>query len=249
MFEQFFNVILTSLYSVIGDLGLSIVAMTLLIRSLLLPISLPSLKAQKKIKKIQPELEKLKQKYKKNPKAMQQAQQKLYKKYNVNPLAGCLPQILKLIVLLGLYRALTSFLGNGVVNGLTINPSFLWLDLTQSDSTYVLPILVGVVQFLLALMLSPGAEVRDIVSNKAKSKKIKKENEKEENTAEMAKAMQKQMIFMMPVMTAFIATRLPAGLAVYWVTTNIYSMVQQYFISGWGGLETYSQRIISKLKK
>ena len=249
MFEQFFNIILTSLYSVIGDLGLSIVVMTLLIRSLLLPISLPSLKAQKKIKKIQPQLEKLKRKHKKNPKAMQQAQKELYKKYNVNPLAGCLPQILKLIVLLGLYRALTSFLGNGVVDGLTINPNFLGLDLTQPDSTYILPILVGVIQFLLALMLSPGAEVRDIVPNKAKSKKIKKENEKEENTAEMAKAMQKQMIFMMPVMTAFIATRLPAGLAVYWVTTNLYSIIQQYFVSGWGGLETYSQRIISKLKK
>jgi len=51
------------------------------------------------------------------------------------------------------------------------------------------------------------------------------------------------------VMTAFIATRLPAGMAVYWVTTNLYSIVQQYFISGWGGLETYLQRIISKLKK
>ena len=249
MFEQFFNIILTSLYSVIGDLGLSIVAMTLLIRSLLLPISLPSLKAQKKIRKIQPQLEKLKRKYKKNPKAMQQAQKELYKKYNVNPLAGCLPQIFKIIILLGLYRALTSFLGNGVVNGLTINPHFLWLDLTQPDSTYVFPVLVGAIQFLLAVMLSPGAEVRDIEPNQAKSKKIKKANEKEENTAEMAKAMQKQMIFMMPVMTAFIATRLPAGMAVYWVTTNLYSMVQQYFISGWGGLETYLQRIISKLKK
>lgn len=249
MFEQFFNIILTSLYSVIGDLGLSIVAMTLLIRSLLLPISLPSLKAQKKIRKIQPQLEKLKKKHKKNPKAMQQAQKELYKKYNVNPLAGCLPQIFKIIILLGLYRALTSFLGNGVADGLVINPHFLWLDLTQPDSTYIFPILVGAIQFLLALMLSPGAEVRDIVPNKASSEKLKKENEKEENTAEMAKAMQKQMVFMMPVMTAFIATRLPAGMAVYWVTTNLYSIIQQYFISGWGGLETYWQRITGKLKK
>lgn len=247
MLQQFFTIILTSLYSVVGNLGVSIIVMTLLIRSLLLPLTLPSLKAQKKIKKLQPKLNKLKKKHKGDKQALQQAQVELYQKYNVNPLAGCLPQIVKIIILLGLYQALNSFLGDSQINGAAINTQFLWLDLTQPDPTYVLPILAGLVQLILSLMISPGGEVRDIVPNKAKSKKVQQENKQEEDMAEMAQAMQQQMIYIMPFMTALVAVKFPAGLALYWVMTNLYSIVQQYFISGWGGLNKYVHRARLKL--
>lgn len=243
MLEQFFSIILTSLYSIVGDLGLSIIAMTLLIRSLLLPLVIPSLKARKKLKKIKPKLDKLKNKHKGDQQALQQAQMKLYQKYNVNPLAGCLPQILKIVILLGLYRALQSFLEQGQVQGVIIDPQFLWLNLTQPDPKYILPILAGLIQLVLALMISPGGEVRDIIPNESQSEKTKQENKEEEDSAEMAKAMQQQMIYIMPFFTAFIATKFPAGVAVYWVTTNLFSIVQQYFVSGLGGLKTYWQRL------
>ena len=242
MLEQFFILILTSLYSIFNDLGVSIVAMTVLIKSLLIPISIPSMKAQKKMGDLQPKLSKLKKKFKDKPKELQQAQVDLYKKYNINPLSGCLPQIVMIIILIGLYRALNTFLDNGTIDGVVINTRFLWMDLTQPDSTYVLPILAGVSQLIMSLMISPGGEVRDIVPNESRSKKIQQKNKEEEDTAEMAKSMQKQMIFLMPFMTAFIATRFPSGLAVYWVMANIFSLVQQYFVSGPGGLVTYWQR-------
>ncbi len=243
MLQQFFSIILTSLYSIVGDLGLSIIVMTILIRSLLLPLVIPSLKARKKLKKIKPKLDKLKNKHKGDKQALQKAQVELYQKYNVNPLAGCLPQILKIVVLLGLYRALQSFLEQGQVQGMVIDPQFLWLDLTQPDSKYILPILAGSIQLILALMISPGGEIRDIVPNESRSQKTKQKNEEEEDSAEMAKAMQQQMIFIMPFFTAFIATKFPAGVAVYWVITNLFSIVQQYFVSGLGGLKTYWQRL------
>lgn len=247
MLQEFFTTVLVSLYSIVGDLGTSIVLLTILIRSLLLPITLPSIRARKKISKLQPKLNKLKKKHKDDRQALQQAQMELYQKYNVNPLSGCLPQILQIIVLIGLYRALVTFLEQDQVQGVVIQSQFLWWNLTQPDSTYVLPVLAGIVQLILALMITPGGEVRDIAPNQAKSKMAQQENEQEEDMAEMAKAMQQQMIFIMPLMTAFLATRFPAGLAVYWVVTNVFSILQQYFISGLGGLKTYWQRLKLKL--
>ncbi|MEA2056404.1 MAG: YidC/Oxa1 family membrane protein insertase [Patescibacteria group bacterium] len=247
MLQQFFTTLLVSLYSLVQDLGLSIIVMTILIRSLLLPITLPTLKARKKLENIKPKLDKLKKKYGKNKKKMQKAQMELYKKYNINPLSGCLPQILQIIILIGLYRTLNDFLNQSQIQGLIIKPNFLWLDLTKPDHTYILPVLAAIIQFVLALMIAPGGEVRDIIPNKSKSKKKQQENKEEEDTAEMAKTMQQQMIFIMPLMTGFVAAKFPAGLALYWVITNGFSIIQQYFVSGWGGLEKYLYRIKLKL--
>jgi membrane protein insertase Oxa1/YidC/SpoIIIJ len=87
------------------------------------------------------------------------------------------------------------------------------------------------------------------VPNESKNKKIKALNEKEEDTAQMANMMQKQMLYMMPFLSGFIAWNLPAGLGFYWIVSTIFSIGQQYFISGWGGLATYAKRLRLKYKK
>ena len=249
MFNQAFIIILASIYNLVGDFGLTIITFTILIRSMLIPFTLPSLKARKKMEEIQPKLKKLNKKHKGNKQALQKAQMELYKKYNVNPLAGCLPQVVQIIILIGLYQTLKGVLGNGMLDGVEVNSQFLWLNLTQPDPKYILPVSAGLVQLLLSLMIAPGAEVPDLVENTAKSKKVQKKNEQEEDTAEMAKAMQQQMMFIMPIMTTFIALKFPAGLALYWVTTNVFSIVQQYFVSGLGGLKTYAIRIKQNFSK
>ena len=230
------------LYKTTGNLGAAIIVLTLIIRAVLIPITLPSLKATSKMAKLQPELSKLKKKHDGDKKALQKAQLELYKKYNVNPLSGCIPQLVQLALLIFLYQALIGFLGQDSVNGTAVNPSFLWLDLTAPDPKYVLPALAGITQLVLSLMISPGGEVRDVVPNKSKSKKIKAENKQEEGVAGMAASMQQQMIFIMPVMTVFIALSFPSGLAVYWIMTTIFSIGQQYVLSGWGGLKSYTLR-------
>lgn len=240
--------VLLSLYQVTGNLGIAIIGFTLLVRAILLPLTWNSLKAQKAMRDLQPEIKKLKTKHGKDAKGFQQAQMDLYKKYNVNPLAGCLPQIVQLVLLIILYQVLMQFIGQETINGITINPSFLGLDLRDPDSTYVLPILAAVSQLIFSLMILPGGEVRDIVPNSSKRKEIKKANEKEEDFAEMANSMQKQMMFIMPIMTGFLALRFPSGLALYWVATTVISAVQQYFVSGFGGLETYTKRILFFVK-
>ena len=248
LITNLFVELLAQLYQLTGNLGWSIILFTILVRSLLLPLALPSIKSQKQLKLMQPELNKLKQKHGKDKKALQAAQMELYKKYNMNPLAGCIPQLVQLGLLILLYNVLISFITKGVVNGAALNPAFYWLDLTKPDHWYVLPVLAGLTQLVLSVMILPGGEVADVVPNDSKKKEIQVKNEKEEDMADMAQTMQKQMLFIMPVMTGFLALRFPSGLALYWVATTVFSIIQQYFTSGWGGITLYAKRLM-QLKK
>lgn len=236
--------ILFQLYVVTGNLGLAIIGLTLLIRLLLIPFSVGPLRSAKKMQEIKPELDKLKKKHK-DKAELQKAQMELYKKYNINPFAGCLPYLVQIALLILLYRVLITFIGQTEMNGVGINPSFLWLDLRQPDQFHILPILAGATQLLLSLMIMPATETPDVVPNDSKNKKVQEANEKEEDVAEMAATMQKQMIFMMPLMTGFIAWRFSSGLALYWVVTTLFSIIQQYYVSGWGGLFVYTRRALS----
>ena len=242
-----FTELLIFLNQTLGSLGWAIIAFTLLVRTVLLPLTVSSIKAQKKMRELQPELKKLNKRHKGDKPALQKAQLELYQKYNINPLAGCFPQLIQIFLLIVLYRALLAFLDGSAANG--TNLQFFWLNLGQPDQTYVLPIVAGVTQLILSLMISPGAEIPDIVPNKAKNKKVQQANKKEEDTAEMAATMQQQMLYIMPVMTGFLAARFPSGLALYWVAATVFSVGQQYFVSGWGGISSYYQRLIGKYAK
>lgn len=243
LFTDFLISILTTLHQFTGNLGIDIILFTIIIRTALLPLTLPSLKAGQKLKQLQPEIKALQKKHQGDKKALQLAQVELYKKYNVNPLAGCLPQLVQIGILILLYRVLIDFLGKPEINGVAINTMFAWFDLSKPDPKYILPVLASVSQLFMSLMIAPGAEKRDIVPNKSKKKTIQEANKKEEDIAEMAQTMQQQMIFLMPIMTGVIALRFPSGLALYWIITTIFSIGQQYYISGWGGITTYYNRL------
>ena len=94
------------------NLGLAILAMTVVLRSALIPLTLPTLKAAQKQKELAPELKKLQEKHKGDKEKLAKAQMELYRKHGVNPAAGCLPQILQLIVLIALYQAFIQVLSN-----------------------------------------------------------------------------------------------------------------------------------------
>lgn len=221
------------------NLGLAIIVFTLIFRGLILAFTYKSLKSMKKIQAMSGEVKALQKKYKDDPQALQLAQLELYKKYNVNPISGCLPQLLQIFMLIIIYQVLLKVIGMENLE----NVNFLWLNLTKPDSKYIIPILATLTQLFLSLMTLPGGETRDIVPNSSKKKAIQELNEKENDTAEMAATMQKQMLFMMPLMTGFIALKLPSGLGLYWVISTLFSIFQQVFISGWGGIIIYARRL------
>ena len=224
------------LYHVLGsNLGLAIIALTVLIRGVLVPFALPSIKAAKKMADLKPELDALKKKHGHDAKLLQQKQVEFYKNHNINPASGCLPMIAQFVVLIALYRVFVDSLGHGALAGVAVNTQFLWWDLKIKDPTYVLPVLAGILQLFASVALLPAVENEPEKREGTKAEK--------EDVAEMAQSMQQQMVFMMPLMTVIFALQFPAGLAVYWVVTTAFSLVQQLVVSGPGGLALYWHKI------
>lgn len=231
---------LTWLYGATGNnLGFAIIVLTLLVRSILIPFTLPQMKSAKKMAALKPELDALKRKHGSDSKLLQQKTLELYQKNKINPAAGCLPFIAQFVVLIALYQVFMSTLGG---NGMgEINSLFLWWDLKIKDSTYVLPVLAGVLQLITSVTLLPAIENEPSKRDGTKEQK--------EDVAEMAQTMQQQMVFMMPIMTVIFSLQFPSGLALYWVITTAFSLVQQLIVSGPGGLVLYWAKISKMFNK
>jgi len=228
-----------------GNLGYSVIALTILVKAILLPLMIPTVKSAKKMQDLKPHLDKLKQKHT-DKKILQQAQLDLYKEHGINPAAGCLPQLLQVAVLIALYGVfLKDFFGKTEIAGILVNPSFLYLNLNMPDQYYIFPVLAGISQFVFSLMMQSGVESHVLSPNK------KEEKKKEEDSLEMAQSMQQQMLYMMPLMTIVISLKFQSGLVLYWIVSTIFSIAQQYYFSGWGGLKPFlvKIRIIKSLQK
>lgn len=238
------------LYKILGNnLGLAIIVLTLVIRSLLIPLTKPSLEAAKKIKALAPELEKLKKKYKKNKQALAQAQIELYRKHGVNPSAGCLPQIIQILILIALFQAFNQVLrpDGDIIEKLNkilypslqlikvkaINTRFLYLDLTKPDFIQ-LPFHFNLLNLKIDKL--PGifllaAAITQFLSSRLMMPVVKSEEEKAKKTPQqeddLTTMMQKQMLYMMPLMTLIIGFRFPSGLVLYWLTFSLFMFIQQ----------------------
>ena len=200
-----------------GNLGLGIVALTLIIKLITWPLTVPSIRTAKKMQELKPHLDKIKKKHK-DKGEQQKKQMELYKKHGVNPAAGCLPQILQLVVLIGLYQVLIRFVNTGVAEALGIGTTFLWLDLAKADPYYILPVAAGGLQFVLGRMMKPA------VAANPKGKDGKGED--------AMQAMQTQMMWVMPFFTVFIALRFPSALVLYWVISSLLAVLQQWVVGG-----------------
>lgn len=224
------------LYSALGNnLGFAIIVLTLIIRTVLIPFTLPQMKSAKKMAALKPELDSLKKKHGHDAKLLQQKQLELYQAHKINPAAGCLPFIAQFVVLIALYQVFMNTLGG---NGMgVITTQFLLWDLKSKDPTHILPVLAGILQLITSMTLLPAIE--------NEPEKRKGTPEQKEDVAEMAQSMQQQMVFMMPIMTIIFSLQFPSGLALYWVITTAFSLAQQLIVSGPGGLLVYA----TKLKK
>lgn len=230
---------LTWLYQLTGNnLGLAIILLTLIIRGILVPFTIPQLKTAKKMQLLKPELDALKKKYGQDPKTFQAKQVEFYRTHNLNPAAGCLPMIAQLIVLIALYQVFMNSLNGGSV--VTTTQFLLW-NLKEKDTTYILPLLAGILQFVTSLAILPAVE------NKPEERKGSVKAR--EDVADMAAAMQSQMVFLMPVMTVIFSLQFPSGLALYWVITTAFSLVQQLLVSGPGAIPHYLNKIGFNLAK
>ena len=233
-----------------GALGFSIIVLTIAIRLLIWPTTKAQLKSAQKMMELKPFLNELKTKHKDDKMALQRAQMQLYKEHNINPAAGCLPILIQLPLFIGLYQAIINvFPGAGggnleFINSLLYNSwlhlneipdsGFFGLNLALKPSDAIatlsfIPLVTAALTFIQSKMMMPKA----MPHHKDESPKETKEKESMEDMMGM---MQGQMVYLMPVMIGYFAFQFPVGLAIYWNTFTIMGIIQQYRISGWGGM-------------
>jgi len=139
-----------------GNFGLSIIIVTIIIRLIILPLMIKQVKSSKAMQAIQPEMKKLKEKYsskdQKTQQKLQEETMKLFQQYNINPLAGCLPILIQMPILIGFYHAIMR------EPQLQEHAQFLWFDLSAPDPIYLLPIIAGVTTFIQQKISMVGME-------------------------------------------------------------------------------------------
>lgn len=181
-----------------GNYGIAIILLTVVVRFFLWPLTQSQIVSSKKMQQLQPQVERLRQRFKGDQARLNQEMVKLWKENKVNPAAGCLPLVVQLPFLWGLYRAL---LGFQAFKG----APFIWITSLASPDPYVLPVLSGVTTFLQSWMITPRGQGAQQPG-------------------------QQMFLWMMPVVVVIVTRSLPAGVALYWVISNLFSIGQQALV-------------------
>jgi YidC/Oxa1 family membrane protein insertase len=228
----------------IGAFGLAIVVTTIIIRGALFPIFGWQLRTSRRIQSeqrlIAPQLAEIRKKYKREPQKLSEEMKKLYAEHQVSPfssLSGCLPALVQMPVLIGLYRGIS----NATTN-LTVGRHFLWIpDVSQSasvacctktgttstdwslllshPSVLILPLLAAILTFAQSRMMMPPPRP-DMTDQERTMSNVTK-----------------QMSVIFPVIIFVLSLNFPQGLALYWVTGTLFMVLQQYHLVGWGSLK------------
>ncbi len=222
IYQPIFNLFVW-LYNLVGDVGIVILLITILFQILLYPLNSKSIRAQKALAEMQPKLEKLKQEYKTDQQKLAAETMKLYKEHKINPFGSCLPLLLQIPIFLALFYVFknafenTSFdlLYSFVPSPGSIDPISLGV-FNLAGKSAVLAVLAGAAQFVQTKMLT------------TKKPPVKAgEGAKDEGMAAM---MNKQMLYMMPILTIVIGFQFPAGVVLYWFLRTLLAAIQQWIL-------------------
>ena len=190
----------------VGNYGIAIILLTVATRIVLYPINAKQMAAMKGMQKIQPEIQKIQERYKDDREKLNQEMMELYRRHKVNPLAGCLPMFLQLPVFIGLYNVLLQAIE------IRQAPFFGWIvDLSQPDRLGQLPI---------PFVTPPGIPVMTLLMGASMILQ-------QRMTPSTADPAQQRMMMLMPVVFTVMFVNFPAGLVLYWLSNNILSIAQQ----------------------
>lgn len=200
--------VIDALYQVTVTIGfpsyaLAIILISILLKIILFPLTQKQMKSTMNMQEVQPKLEYLQKKYKNNPEKMNEEVMKLYKEYNINPMAGCLPLLIQMPILIGLFGALRQYNFDPIEHA-----TFFWIpNLAEKDPLFILPILVALTMFLqqkISMSATPSAAENPTM---------------------------KTMLYIMPAMMLFVCWQMPSGLCLYWAFFSILSIIQQFFMN------------------
>ncbi|MBX5490461.1 MAG: membrane protein insertase YidC [Chloroflexi bacterium] len=202
-----------------GSGGWAIILFTIVVKLVLFPLTWKQIQGQKAMMVIQPLIREAQRRYGSDRVRLNEEMMRIYREHNVNPAAGCLPLLIQLPIWFALYQALRNL---GADNPI-FQQGFLWVErLDQPDHLMlpffegpvpnpILPLLTAITQWAIQRMMTAPTQ--------------------DPQMQQMNRTMQ-----FMPFIFLFMSLNFPAGLVLYWVTSNVVSMVQQYFLTGWGEL-------------
>lgn len=233
---------LVGFYQLTGDVGFAIVLLTVALKTLLIPLFRRQIVAQRRMQLVQPEIRAIQQKFKGNRSKISEETMRLYRERGVNPAAGCLPMVLQLFLLLPIYQVVNQGLrateissmlqvfGQPVLNVACetpgsfepcIDPNMWWLGGLDAHLPAVAFVIIG---FQFSILAAIAAALQLIQTRMMMPP----------STDPQARVQQR--IFMVLPLLVLLWGFLPAGLFLYWIVFSAYSIVQQYFIAGWGSL-------------
>lgn len=252
LFTPIFQVIflgLAGFYALTGDIGLAIILVTLVLRIILVPLFRTQIVSTRRMQMLQPELKALQQRYKGDRARISQEQMRLYRERGVSPTAGCLPAILQLGLLLPMYQVIREGLAAPSIEPMLrvfgtklfdvtcyasdnpfascINPTVHWLfNLDAAHPEVIASIPFPLVGTLGLSLLALASALLQLVQTRMVTPQTNDPQQR---------AQQRTFLFL-PLISLLYGGILPAGLFLYWITTTLFSIAQQYLIVGWGSL-------------
>lgn len=220
--------------------GLAIIALTLIVRLILFPLTARQTRSTKAMQEMQPKIQELQKKYAKNKEKLQQEMMNVYKEAKISPLGCIWPMLIQFPVWIALYQSIMKALATTPNNlldlahhlysweivgqAMPLASHFLWLDLARPDTTLLLAIIVGVTMWVQQKMTTaPSTDAA------------------QQSTSRM-------MLLMMPFMFAMFTLMFPSGLALFWAVSNIIGIATQYKMMGWGYLRSRPATQSTKVK-
>jgi YidC/Oxa1 family membrane protein insertase len=208
-----------------GNFGVAIIIFTLVMRGITWPLTRQQLRASRAMAAVQPRIQQLQKQYK-DPKRRSEETMKIYRESGFSPLGCIWPMLVQFPIWIALYQSIRFTLGATPENLLALSQRlypweyvrtavpleerFLWMDLGQPDGTLIMAVLVGGSTWIQQKMTMPSRAPAD----------------------PQQQSVNQTMLIMMPLMFAFFTLQFPAGLALYWVATNVIGVVLQYFYQG-----------------
>lgn len=207
------------------DMGMAVIAITIIVKLIIFPLTKKSIKLQIIQKKIDPDIKKIKEEYKDNKEEQARKIMDLYKEKEINPLSGILILFIQIPIIFALYFVFlkgglpeinNEILYSFIKNPNEINTIFIGL-VNMLDKSLFLAILAGISQYIQIQLILPKIS-------------LKPNNKKRNFKDDLIKSMNLQMKFIMPLIIIFIAYHLPSAIALYWVTSNIFMIGQEIFV-------------------
>ncbi len=212
---ELFGGVITFIYSYVPNFGATIIILTVIVKLVTFPLNNKQIQTTRRMQMLQPEMKRIQQKYKDDKQKQNQAVSEFMKENNMNPLAGCLPLLIQLPILIGIFRILREpdhFLNMEEINRYLFQGPEL-IDLMAIPTVgfdnflgdisiyYIFPLIAGATTYLYSKMSTP------------------------------AEGSQKMMVYMMPAMITVFSFSFPIGLVIYWTMNNLFSIGQHKFIN------------------